>query len=237
MIKTAVCEDEAPARAYLVSLIRAQPCSCQIVEYASAADCLADRRELDLIFLDIQLNAPGLDGIALAGQLRAQAAGRQPVIVFVTGYERYVFDAFDVGAFHYLIKPVDEEKFARVFARAAAQIEAGKPARTLTLQTAGVSRTVPLESICYIESSNHKVVLHLRDGEFACYGKIRDLEAELRGRFFRVHKGYLVNLAWVEGYSKTELTLAGGEKLVISKYKYQDFVKAHLRFLREGGGL
>ena len=74
MIKTAVCEDEAPARAYLVSLIRAQPCSCQIVEYASAADCLADRRELDLIFLDIQLNAPGLDGIALAGQLRAQAA-------------------------------------------------------------------------------------------------------------------------------------------------------------------
>ena len=62
MIKTAVCEDEAPARAYLVSLIRAQPCSCQIVEYASAADCLADRRELDLIFLDIQLNAPGLDG-------------------------------------------------------------------------------------------------------------------------------------------------------------------------------
>ena len=123
MIKTAVCEDEAPARAYLVSLIRAQPCSCQIVEYASAADC--------------------------------QAAGRQPVLVLVTGYERYVIDAFEVGAFNYLLKPVDEEKFARVFARAVEQITAGqgKSARALTLQSAGVSRTVPLDSIYYIESS------------------------------------------------------------------------------------
>ena len=239
MIKTAICDDEAPARAYLVSLIRAQPCSCQIVEYASAADCLADRRELDLIFLDIQLNAPGLDGIALAGQLRAQAAGRQPVIVFVTGYERYVFDAFDVGAFHYLLKPVDEEKFARVFARAVEQITAGqgKSARALTLQSAGVSRTVPLDSIYYIESSNHKVVLHLRDGEFACYGKLRDLELELQDRFFRVHKGYLVNLTYVEGYSKTELTLTSGETLLLSKYKYPDFVRAYLRFLQQGASL
>ena len=237
MMRISICDDEAPTRAYLTSLIRAQDCPCEVVEYASASDCLADHRGIDLLFLDIELNATGPDGMALARQIREQSAVTQPVIIFVTGYERYVFDAFDVGAFHYLLKPVDEEKFARVFARAAAQIEAERPARTLILQTAGVSRTVPLESICYIESSNHKVVLHLRDGEFACYGKIRDLEAELRGRFFRVHKGYLVNLAWVEGYSKTELTLAGGEKLVISKYKYQDFVKAHLRFLREGGGL
>ncbi|MCI8714830.1 MAG: response regulator transcription factor [Oscillospiraceae bacterium] len=239
MIRTAICDDEPAARACLSSLIRAQSRPCEIVEYASAGECLDEGREVDLLFLDIELDpgGEGGDGLALARTIRERTPGSRPVIVFVTGYDRYVFDAFDVGAFHYLLKPVDEEKFARVFARAAAQIEAERPARTLTLQTAGVSRTVPLESICYIESSNHKVVLHLRDGEFACYGKIRDLEAELRGRFFRVHKGYLVNLAWVEGYSKTELTLAGGEKLVISKYKYQDFVKAHLRFLREGGGL
>ena len=161
------------------------------------------------------------------------------MIVFVTGYERYVFDAFDVGAFHYLLKPVDEEKFARVFARAVEQITAGqgKSARALTLQSAGVSRTVPLDSIYYIESSNHKVVLHLRDGEFACYGKLRDLELELQDRFFRVHKGYLVNLAYVEGYSKTELTLTSGETLLLSKYKYPDFVRAYLRFLQQGASL
>ena len=149
-----------------------------------------------------------------------------------------MFDAFDVGAFQYLLKPVDEEKFAQVFARAAGQIEAARetPLRALTLRSAGISRTVPLERICYIESSDHKVVLHLKDGEFSCYAKLRDLEAELGDRFCRVHKGYLVNLACVEGYSRTELRLTSGEKLLISKYKYQDFVKAHLRFLKRGDG-
>ena len=241
MIRIAICDDEAPTRAYLASLIRAQDCLCEVVEYASAGDCLADRREIDLLFLDIELNAAGLDGMALARQIREGNSAAQPVVIFVTGYERYVFDAFDVGAFQYLLKPVDEEKFAQVFARAVEQIEAGRVqpqlSHMLTLQSAGTSRTVPLDSIYYIESSNHKVVLRLKDGEFSCYAKIRDLEAELGDQFFRVHKGYLVNLAYVEGYSKTELTLTSGEKLLISKYKYQDFVKAYLRFVKKGAGL
>ena len=239
MIRIAICDDEAPTRAYLTSLIRAQDCPCEVVEYASAGDCLADHRGIDLLFLDIELNATGPDGMALARQIREGNPAVQPVIIFVTGYERYVFDAFDVGAFQYLLKPVDEEKFAQVFARAVEQIGAGREtlARTLTLQSAGTSRTVPLDSIYYIESSNHKVVLRLKDGEFSCYAKIRDLEAELGDQFFRVHKGYLVNLVYVEGYSKTELTLTNGEKLLISKYKYQDFVKAYLRFVKRGAGL
>lgn len=239
MIRIAICDDEAPTRAYLASLIRAQNCPCEIIEYPSANDCLADYREIDLLFLDIELNTACLDGMGLARQIREGNSATQPVLIFVTGYERYVFDAFDVGAFQYLLKPVNEEKFARVFARAVAQIGAKreKTVRTLILQSAGISRTVPLDSIYYIESSNHKVVLHLKDGEFSCYAKIRDLEAELGDQFCRVHKGYLVNLAYVEGYSKTELTLSSGENLLISKYKYQDFVKAYLRFLKRGTGL
>ena len=241
MIRIAICDDEANTRAYLSSLIRAQSCPCEIVEYASASDCLADTREIDLLFLDIELAPSGdrLDGMALARTIRERATGTQPVIIFVTGYERYVFDAFDVGAFQYLLKPVDEEKFAQVFTRAVAQIGTAreKPGPVLTLQSANASKTIPLDSICYIESSNHKVELHLKDGEFACYAKIGDLELELQDQFFRIHKGYLVNLSYVDGYSKTEVTLTNGERLLLSKYKYQDFVKAYLHFLKKGAGL
>ena len=241
MIKIAICDDEANIRAYLISLIRAQSCPCEIVEYASAGDCLADTQEIDLLFLDIELTTDrsGLDGMALAGQIREHTTGTQPVIIFVTGYERYVFDAFDVGAFQYLLKPVDEEKFAQVFARAVAQIGTTKEklGRVLTLQSANTSKTVPLDSIYYIESSNHKVELHLKNGEFACYAKIGYLELELQDQFFRIHKGYLVNLSYVAGYSKTEVTLTNGERLLLSKYKYQDFVKAYLHFLKKGAGL
>ena len=241
MIKIAICDDEANIRTYLSSLIGVQSCPCEIVEYASAGDCLADHREIDLLFLDIELatDRSGLDGMALARKIRERATGTQPVIIFVTGYERYVFDAFDVGAFQYLLKPVDEEKFAQVFSRAVAQIGTAreKPGRVLTLQSANTSKTVPLDSIYYIESSNHKVELHLKDGEFACYAKIGDLELELQDQFFRIHKGYLVNLSYVAGYSKTEVTLTNGERLLLSKYKYQDFVKAYLHFLKKGAGL
>ena len=241
MIKIAICDDEANVRAYLSSLIRAQSCPCEIVEYASAGDCLADTQEIDLLFLDIELNTDrsGLDGMALARKIREQVTEIQPVIIFVTGYERYVFDAFDVGAFQYLLKPVDEEKFAQVFARAVAQIGTTKEklGRVLTLQSANTSKTVPLDSIYYIESNNHKVELHLKNGEFACYAKIGDLELELQDQFFRIHKGYLVNLSYVAGYSKRSLTLTNGEELLLSKYKYQDFVKAYLHFLKKGAGL
>ena len=241
MIRIAICDDEANTRAYLSALIWAQSCPCEIVEYASADDCLADTREFDLLFLDIELAPSGdhLDGMALARTIRERTTGPQPVIIFVTGYERYVFDAFDVGAFQYLLKPVDEEKFAQVFTRAVAQIGTAreKPGPVLTLQSANASKTVPLDSIYYIESSNHKVELHLKDGVFACYAKIGDLEVELQGQFFRIHKGYLVNLSYVDGYSKSEVTLTNGERLLLSKYKYQDFVKAYLRFLKRGAGL
>ena len=113
MIRTAICDDEPQIRADLAALIRAQPFSCEIVEYASASDCLADGGEVDLLFLDVELDAAGMDGMALAARLRERYSDVRPVIIFVTGYERYVFDAFDVGAFQYLLKPVNKEKFAR----------------------------------------------------------------------------------------------------------------------------
>lgn len=243
MIRTAICDDEPRTRAYLSSLIQAQPFPCGIAEYASADEYLADQKEIDLLFLDIELDpdGSGSGGMALARRIRERESAVQPVIIFVTGYEQYVFDAFDVGAFHYLMKPVDEGKFATVFVRAAEQVMAGRKtpqrARPLVLRFAGANKVVPLDSIYYIESSNHKSVLHMKDGEFACYMKIRDLELELQEHFFRIHKGYLVNLSYVSGYSKTEVALTNGEKLLLSKYKYPDFAKAYLRFLKKGAGL
>lgn len=229
MMRIAICDDEAPARAYLASLIRAQNCPCEIVEHACADDCLAEAREIDLLFLDIELDPSGPDGMELARQIRARPAAVQPTVVFVTGHERYVFDAFDVGAFQYLLKPVDEGRFAQVFARAVEQIGEGRqqpgPAPALTLRCAGVSRTVPLDRVRYIESSGHKVVLRLGDGDLSCYAKIRDLEAELGGRFCRIHKGYLVNLAHVQGI-QDGCAVVRGDKLLISRGRRAPFLDA-----------
>ncbi|MCM1157549.1 MAG: LytTR family DNA-binding domain-containing protein [Bacteroidales bacterium] len=236
MVKIAICDDEKNSRAYLSSLIKRQNGSWGITEYASAKDYLADGKPYDLLFLDIEMKnaGDGLDGVALARKIREAEKGKQPVIIFVTGYEEYVYDAFDVEAFHYLLKPVDEEKFAVVFRRAVAktQRQAALKPETLILQFANSTKAISLDSIYYVESEGHKVKLYLKNGTFSSYVKIGDLEKQLSGRFFRIHRGYLINLSYVEEYNRSEVVMTNGEHILMSKYKYQEFVRAYLRYMR-----
>lgn len=235
MIRIAICDDEKNIRAYLRKLVRKQDSESEITEYASADEYLSGGMEHDLLFLDIEMkgSASGMDGMSMARQIRSMELDRQPIIVFVTGYEKYVYDAFDVDAFQYLLKPINEQKFAEVFSRAAGQILSGaeQKKKTLVIQCGSESRAIPLDSIYYLESRNHKVVLYLKEGELEYYAKIGDLEGELAGQFYRIHRGYLVNLAYVEGYDKTEVTLANGDRLPLSK-KYDDFAAAYLQFMQ-----
>ena len=236
MIKIAICDDEKNIRSYLMSLIREQNTECEITEYASADEYLSSGVEHDLLFLDIELkgSASGMDGMGMAKCIRNTEHIKQPVIIFVTGYEKYVYDAFDVDAFQYLVKPVNEQKFAEVFSRAQEKIlsEAEQKKKTLVIQYARANKAIPLDNIYYMESQKHKIVLYTKDEELEYYAKIGELEEELQGHFCRIHKGYLVNLSYVEEYSRTEIILTNGDKLPLSKYKYEDFVKAYLRFMQ-----
>ena len=72
----------------------------------------------------------------------------------------------------------------------------------------------------------------MKEGLFSYYARIGELEDELTDQFFRIHKGYLINLSYVDSYSRTEVELTNGERLLISRYKYVDFVKAYLRFVK-----
>lgn len=240
-------------------------------------------------FAESTRKSPYMDGIALARRLRSMTLHQQPLIVFVTGYDSYVYEAFDVEAFQYLIKPIDEVRFAELFRRAVQRIatetkrqqaqaaaetktqsetataktktqpetaaaetktqpetataetkpqpetataEAEQRRRSLVIQQAGVRKVVPLDNIYYAESQGHKILLHLKDSILEFYGKIGELEQSLPEQFFRIHKGYLINLAYVEEYTHTAVTLTNGEQLLISKYKYDAFAKAHLRYLQ-----
>lgn len=236
MIKIAICDDEKNIRDYLSNLIRKQNMECEITEYASASEYVLTDRKDDLLFLDIEMKSasPSMDGMELAREIRSRDMIKQPIIIFVTGYETYVYDSFDVNAFQYLLKPVNEQKFSEVFQRAVKQVllEQEQAKRNLVLQHQNINKVIPLMSIYFIESQNHKVVIHTKNEELEFYAKLEDLEMELQGQFYRIHRGYLINLAYVDEYSKAEVTLVNGAKLLISKYKYNDFVKAYHRFIR-----
>lgn len=199
---------------------------------------------IDILFLDISME--DIDGITVAKQLRKQAGeqgkavwGSLPLLIFVTGYPEYVMEAFAVHAYQFLVKPVDEKEFAAVFEQAVQEcrILKGRKQETpkeLLIHKGNTTRKVLEEDIYYVESSNRKVILCLNCEKIIYYGKISRLEEELPENFFRVHKGYLVNMKYVERYSRTEVWVNNGDKLLISRYKYQEFVKAYLKYISEG---
>ena len=241
MVDVAVCDDEKNIRAYICNLIQKQGTECRITEYASADEYLSLGVEHDLLFLDIEMKSDGEEeksGMWLARQLRSRRLARQPVIIFVTGYETYVYDAFDVGAFQYLLKPIDEEKFSRIFERAVRQIAEGwgkareaADRQTLLVPQGGQKRAIPFDDIYYMESQSHKIILAMKAEKVEYYAKIGELERQLRGQFYRIHKGYLINLSHVEGYNRSEVVMANGDRLRISKYKYDDFRKAYMEYI------
>ncbi len=243
-----VCDDEENIRIYIKKLIEMQNADCQIMEFSSGGELLQfwqqeDREQIDILFLDISMD--GTDGMEAAEQIRKWKEERDeamwgslPILIFVTGYPEYMPKAFSVNAFQYLVKPIDEKEFEDVFALALREyrhMETKKnmEPRKILVRNGNVTRKVLVDDIYYIESSNRKIIVFMQDGEIECYGKIGELENELKKSFFRIHKGYLVNMKYVERYSRTEVLMKNGSSLLISKYKYQDFIKAYLGYISE----
>ena len=101
----------------------------KISSFAKGLDMLSDRKFFDICFLDIEMG--DISGIELAKKIRKEQgdSGKRSIIIFVTGFREYMEDAFDVNAFHYLVKPIKEKKFAEVFQRAANEVASASERR------------------------------------------------------------------------------------------------------------
>lgn len=88
------------------------------------------------------------------------------------------------------------------------------------------------KEIFYAENDARKIILHTLQGEYAYYGKMKDLEEKLGDTFFRCHRGYLVALDKVKAYDRREIELINGEKLLLSKQKYMEFVQRHTGYIK-----
>lgn len=230
MLRIAVCEDEKSMGEYLKQLIErgiADRKDCRIELFSSGEELLKKGKGFDIYFLDIDLK--GMSGIDMAKSLRQKS---EAVIVFVTALKEYVFDAFDVQAFQYLLKPIDEEKFSRVLGQAVAECQPEKYAEPLVVRVKGLYRNIPKESILYAENEGRKIVLHLADEQISYYAKMSELEEMLGNDFFRCHRGYLVNLNAVKGYDTGNIQIKNGETILMAKQKYSAFVDVYMEFLR-----
>ena len=234
MIEIAICDDEEIIIKRIADLIKKQKRDCHIESFQAGNELLAAKRHYDLIFLDIQMD--GINGIETAKAVREY--DRKAVIIFVTAVKEYVFEAFDVGAFHYLLKPIEEQRFAEVFANAVRKIRgrrAEKETPVLFVKTKNKSYTLKQSEIIFIESRNRKVAIHTTKNTLEVYAVMNELQKKLGNSFYRCHRGYLVNMAHITEYSSDMIEMDNGERVYLAKEKYQEFVKAYMRYLRNGG--
>src|SRR4051795_4631565 len=141
LIRALVVDDEEPARGELRYLLAAHPEVEVVGEAASAVEALAlaESVRYDVVFLDIEL--PGMTGIEVARLVLDRS--ERPAVVFVTAHERYAVDPFAVGAFDYLVKPVEPERLARVVERLAQRRRAeAPPVEKIAVVSAGGAKTL-----------------------------------------------------------------------------------------------
>ena len=233
-MKIAVCEDEIEVQKMLAESIQKVCPNAEILSYLSGEALLKADEQIDILFLDIQM--PGKNGMETARALRKR--GMDTILIFVTAIEEYVFQAFDVGAFHYLVKPFEQEKFAEVLRNAIKQKINQKANETefpkkespcLMITTDGKHLTVNLKDIVYAEVFNRKIIIHTMDGEIEYYGKMKELEQKAGELFYRSHRAYLVNLGYITKYNATTIWLEKGQALM-AKQNYPEFVQRYLKY-------
>ena len=237
MLSIAVCDDDMLDGCNMIKRVKAimetRKTPCLVRQFCSGQELLGDPEHFDIIFLDILMEE--LDGLQTAELLRKQ--GDDTILIFITSSRDYVFDAFDVEAFQYLLKPIDDIRLKRVLEQALCKLEP-RTKDFILISRDRQKQKIILDDVWYFEGRGRQIYVHGKEEGFGYYGKISLLEEQLQGKaFFRCHKSYLVNLNYVDGYNRQEVVLDNGEHVMIAKRRYEDFCKAMLDFIRKNGGV
>jgi two-component system LytT family response regulator len=224
-LRVLIVDDEALARQRLEDLLSGEG-AVEIVgriDNGEAAVTAITSLRPDLVFLDVQM--PGRTGLEVA---RTIGVENMPPTIFVTAYDRYALDAFEVAAIDYLVKPFDDERFEQAFRRARHMIEleevgrlsqqlrvllqsvepptaAGSPApregylERIAVEMRGQVRVVPVETIEYITASGPYAEIHVGEKTYIIRERMQTLEERLDpARFFRIHRSVIVRLEQIE---------------------------------------
>ena len=230
MLDVAIVDDEEDVREELGQMVR-RFCAQEGIRVATHA--YADGAELldeaaahahDVILLDIEMAQ--VDGMDAAHELRRRGVDAQ--IVFVTNMAQYAIRGYEVGAFDFVVKPVEYPVFAFKFRRVVDAVRARRR-DLVTLETKEGFVRLDASQILYVEVRGHKLTYHTDRGNVEVWGTMKAAVSELAPRGFACCNAcYLVNLDRVSGLSG-EYVRVGEDSLKMSRGKSRDFVDALTR--------
>ena len=165
---------------------------------------------------------------------KIRAADKSVNLAFLSALKDYVFEGYEVQAFRYLLKPVEEEA---LFALLSAVREGlGTEKTYLIAAYDGEKRKFCQNEIRYVEARAHYTALHMGDGCYELKAGISSIAEQLSQKEFAfTHRSFLVNLDYVERITRTECILSEGQRLPVSKGAYQALNEKFISYYKGGG--
>lgn len=217
----AICDDEQIVQQELSALwqkhfrteVYQLHCFSSGLELLQAVETTA----FDCIYLDIEM--PQLNGIETAERLRA--IGCTASVIFLTNYDDYLETGYEVQAFRYRFKPVQEDIFLKDVAAWQAMQQQKE---TLLIPTASGAHQIALDELIYVEITGRKVQLVTTQGTFISTEPMQHWESILPNSYFLTpYNKILVNAHHVKFFDQSKLITTGGHQLPMSRRKYQQF--------------
>ncbi len=208
-----ICDDEVIIRDELQRLcekfIASNLTSIETIYFASGEEVLACKRSVDILFLDIQMK--GINGMQTAKKIREKDDSM--IIIFLTGFRNYIQEGYRVRAFRYLLKPITEKEFMGTLMDAMNDLTRNYK---VILGSSGETLFVKLKDILYVEYVGRVTVVRTKRGSYETRIPVKEWEGILdNGDFFRVHKAYIVNLAYIDEIGR-DILLENGEKVEVA---------------------
>ena len=152
------------------------------------------------------------------------------IIIFVTGFEKYIADGYDVAALHYLMKPVKPEKLCEVLNRAVNNI--GKSFPTVFVNADGENIRLRLSDIFYIETAGHSLIINTVDSQITVNQSMSSFFENLGDGFVYTHRSYVVNIEHIKRISKTEIVLDNDITVPVSRRMFDEVNRAFADYYR-----
>lgn len=193
MYNIMVVDDEKAARKEIIYFINKYFTNIEIREYSSGKDFITNcvKEEISLAFIDIHLG--DIDGLTIARILKDVNSNVK--IIFVSAYDEYALESYEIGIFDYLTKPLLESRFEHLVDRI--NKEGLNKNSVLTLTNNKDTHYINIEDIRYVESLNRKCYVYTEATTYITSLNLIQLELLLNKKFFRCHKAYIVNLSYV----------------------------------------
>lgn len=235
-MRIAICDDE---RTYIekikndINSLKTHENEFEFSEFESGEAFISEfsKDKYDLIILDIEMK--DLNGLQTAEFLRQ--IDKNVILIFMTSYDKFVYQGYEVNAFRYILKNQPEPIYLKQLSDTIQEYYRNK--KCIKVVDNDIEKELLTVDILYIEVYSHQIVIHTFNKEYYQKGKLSDYEKMLEACLFvRSDKSVLINITNIDYIKKNQVFMKNGKILYVSRNHLEKVTKAFLKFSRNRWG-